>query len=184
MALEGEQGLAGWLARWRVSLGFLAGVAVFWLARPTMRTLALGIAVAFVGEVVRVWAAGHVEKSREVTQSGPYRFVRHPLYVGSAIMGAGLAVASSSVAAAVLIGGYLVLTMRAAIATEDAFLRREFGPSYDRYRNGAVSPVSRQFSVERVWRNREHRAVIGLLVAFALLLARMGIGAAFGMTLP
>lgn len=180
MALEGEQGLSAWLARRRVSLGFLAGAAVFWLAQPTMRTLALGAAIALLGEIVRIWAAGHVEKSREVTQSGPYRFVRHPLYMGSAIMGAGLAVASSSLPAAVLIGGYLVLTIRSAIATEDAYLRRQFGSAYDRYRTGARPPVSRRFSLERVWRNREHRAVIGLLVVFALLLVRMWMGARIG----
>jgi hypothetical protein len=184
MALEGEQGLSGWLARWRVSLGFTAGVVVFWLAQPTIGTLALGAAIASGGEIVRIWAAGHVEKSREVTQSGPYRFTRHPLYVGSAIMGAGLAVASRSLPAAVLIGGYLMLTMRAAISTEDAFLRRQFGPAYDQYRGGAVSPVSRRFSVERAWRNREHRAVLGLLVVFALLLVRMWMAAAVGVTPP
>ena len=184
MALEGEQGLAGWLARWRVPLGFAAGAAVFWLARPTMTTLALGAAIASVGEIVRIWAAGHVEKSREVTQSGPYRFVRHPLYVGSAVMGVGLAVASRSVTTAVLIGAYLALTMRAAIATEDAFLRRQFGAAYDRYRNGVLPSVSRRFSLARVWRNREHRAVIGLGVVFALLLVRMWMGAAVGVTPP
>ncbi|MGH9163875.1 MAG: methyltransferase family protein [Vicinamibacteraceae bacterium] len=185
MALEGEHGLAGWLARWRVPLGFAAGAAVFWLARPTVTTLAAGAALASVGEIVRIWAAGHVEKSREVTQSGPYWFVRHPLYVGSAIMGAGLAVASGSLLAAALIAGYLALTMRAATTTEDAFLRRQFGAAYDRYRHGAVPSVSRRFSLERVWRNREHRAVVGLLAVFALLLVRMWmVGAPVGVTPP
>ena len=33
-----------------------------------------GAVVALVGEALRIWAAGHLEKSREVTRSGPYRF--------------------------------------------------------------------------------------------------------------
>ncbi|MPY90601.1 MAG: hypothetical protein GEU99_22110 [Luteitalea sp.] len=172
MAVEGEIGFYGRLARRRVPLGFLTGALVLWVARPTPTSLTVGFVIASVGELVRVWAAGHVEKSREVTQSGPYRFVRHPLYVGSAIMGVGLAVAASSLAAAMLIAAYLALTMRAAIATEETFLRRAFGGTYDRYANGETSRVGRQFSLARAWRNREYRAVIGLFVAFALLLVR------------
>ncbi len=50
-----------------------------------------------------IWAAGHLNKSREVTASGPYRWVAHPLYVGSSIMGVGLAIASGSLIVAVVI---------------------------------------------------------------------------------
>ncbi|MCA1586159.1 MAG: isoprenylcysteine carboxylmethyltransferase family protein, partial [Acidobacteria bacterium] len=69
------------LARWRVTAGFLCGALALWLARPTWLSLALGALVALAGEGLRVWAAGHLEKSREVTASGPYRLVRHPLYL-------------------------------------------------------------------------------------------------------
>src|SRR5687767_9826396 len=90
------------LARWRVPLGFLFAVAALILSRPTLRSLALGVMVAAPGEALRIWAAGHLEKSREVTRSGPYRLTRHPLYAGSALMGAGLAIASGSVTVAAL----------------------------------------------------------------------------------
>ena len=43
------------------------------------------------GECLRLWAAGHLEKSKEVTRSGPYRHTRHPLYLGSSIIGIGIA---------------------------------------------------------------------------------------------
>ena len=59
-------------------------------------SLAAGLVVALVGEAIRMWAAGHLEKSREVTASGPYRWTRHPLYVGSAIMALGVVIASRS----------------------------------------------------------------------------------------
>ena len=83
-----------------MALGFICGVLVLWLATPTRATIAAGLAVAVVGEAIRFWAAGHLNKSREVTASGPYRLVAHPLYVGSSIIGAGLAVASGRVAVA------------------------------------------------------------------------------------
>ena len=120
------------------------------------------------GEALRIWAAGHLEKSREVTTSGPYRFVRHPLYVGSSIMGAGVAVAANSLAIAVLVLGYLAVTLTAAIRTEEAHLTEKFGNDYPDYRNGRVSDA-RRFSLARAMRNREYRALAGFLAVLAVL---------------
>ena len=63
------------LARRRVPLGFVTAVAALVLARPTWTTWRYGLLVALAGEAIRVWAAGHLEKSREVTRSGPYRWI-------------------------------------------------------------------------------------------------------------
>lgn len=157
------------LARLRVPLGFATGVLVLWLARPTSGWLAIGTAVALTGESIRVWAAGHLEKSREVTRSGPYRWSRHPLYVGSAMMGVGVAIAGSSAVAAAAIFLYLAVTMAAAIRTEEAFLRGKFGSEYDEYCRGASRNPDRPFSFARAWRNREYRAVLGMGAVFAVL---------------
>src|SRR6476469_2476901 len=116
-----------WLARRRVALGFLVAVATLLLARPTWMTWRTGLAIAVVGEAVRIWAAGHLEQSREVTRSGPYRWTRHPLYVGSTIMALGIVVASRSVIVTALAAVYMASTLTAAIRTEEAFLTRAFG---------------------------------------------------------
>jgi protein-S-isoprenylcysteine O-methyltransferase Ste14 len=157
------------LARLRVPLGFAAGILVLWLARPTWSLLALGTMAALAGESVRVWAAGHLEKGREVTRSGPYRWFRHPLYVGSAVMGVGVAVAGNSPIAAAVVGLYLAVTMTAAIRTEEAFLRAKFGLEYDEYCCGASCAPDRPFSAARAWRNREYRAVAGMGAVLAIL---------------
>jgi protein-S-isoprenylcysteine O-methyltransferase Ste14 len=157
------------LARRRVLIGFMAGIAAIWLSHPTPRTLLIGAIIAAFGELCRIWAAGHLEKGREVTMSGPYRFTRHPLYVGSTIIGLGLAVASASVVVAVLVALYLAVTLGAAIATEEAHLTEKFGAAYPAYREGRVTGDERRFSVARAMRNREYRAVIGLLAVLALL---------------
>jgi protein-S-isoprenylcysteine O-methyltransferase Ste14 len=164
------------LARLRVTLGFVCGPLVFVLAQPTMRSIAIGMSVAAIGEAIRIWAAGHLNKAREVTTSGPYRWVGHPLYVGSAMMGVGLAIASRSVIVAVLIAMYLVTTMMAAIKSEEAFLRRTFGEQYDLYREGQLAKraasarrPSKKFSLAQAIANREHRALVGLIVVVLLL---------------
>lgn len=158
-----------WLARRRVALGFLAGLAALWLAQPTPRSLAVGAAVAIAGELLRIWAAGHLEKGREVTMSGPYRLTRHPLYLGSTFIGIGLAIASASLVVAVLALLYLGITLGAAMASEERHLTEKFGSAYPAYKEGRAPGGGRRFSAQRAMRNREYRAVIGLLAALALL---------------
>lgn len=161
------------LARWRVRLGFAAAVIVLVLAHPTWRTWSAGLIVALVGEGLRFWAAGHLEKGREVTRSGPYRFVRHPLYAGSVVIAGGVALAAHSIGAAIIVAVYMGLTTTAAVRTEEAQLRGAFGSTYDDYRASRAAPMPRRFSVNRALRNREHRAIAGLLGGFALLALRV-----------
>jgi protein-S-isoprenylcysteine O-methyltransferase Ste14 len=159
-------------ARWRVPIGFAAAGLVLWLARPTVTSLQVGLALAVIGQALRLWAAGHLEKSREVTSSGPYRFTRHPLYLGSTLMGVGLAIAARHWLVAVLIGTYLAVTLWTAIRTEEAYLRATFGDAYDRYAQGALRGVARRFSWERAMRNKEYRAPLGLLALSLFLIWR------------
>jgi protein-S-isoprenylcysteine O-methyltransferase Ste14 len=157
------------LARWRVPLGFASGAVALWLAQPSMRSLAIGGATAVAGELLRIWAAGHIEKGREITRSGPYRLVRHPLYVGSSIMGIGFVIAAASWVVALLVGVYLATTLTAAVRTEEATLDERFAGEYSAYRAGKSAPVARDFSFARVLANREHRSAIGLILALLAL---------------
>ncbi len=159
------------LARWRVFLGFVFAVVVLWFAAPTPRSLGIGAAIAVAGELLRTWAAGHLEKSKEVTSSGPYRFTRHPLYLGSSLIGIGLAVASHQAIVAGVIVAYLVATLTAAMRSEEAHLREKFGDAYDAYAEKRVVPMDRPFSWARAMHNREHHAMLGLaagLMALAI----------------
>lgn len=156
------------IARLRVPLGFVFGALVLGLAQPTPWSLAAGAAIALVGELVRIWAAGHLEKGREVTASGPYRFTRHPLYVGSTIIGLGLAVGAASLVVAIIVLSYLAVTLIAAMRTEEAHLTEKFGAAYPEYRAGRTS-ANRAFSLERAMKNREYRAAIGVLLVLVFL---------------
>jgi protein-S-isoprenylcysteine O-methyltransferase Ste14 len=161
--------LARTLARHRVRLGFACAAVALWFAQPTIRSLAAGIWIAAAGEALRLWAAGHLEKGREVTASGPYRFTRHPLYLGSTLIGIGFAVASARMLPAVLVLGYMAITLTSAIRSEETHLTEKFGPAYPAYREGRAPQASRGFSLSRAIRNREYQAVLGLLAVLALL---------------
>src|SRR3954468_886021 len=71
---------------------------------------------------------------REFVASGPYRYVRNPMYVGAAavIMGAGLVVSSPSI---VMLGIAFLLTMHLFVVIfEEPALAKKFGPSSGQYR--------------------------------------------------
>ncbi|MBI4264513.1 MAG: isoprenylcysteine carboxylmethyltransferase family protein [Acidobacteria bacterium] len=163
------------LARRRVALGFLVAAVTLLLAQPTWDSWRAGLLVAVAGEALRVWAAGHLEKAREVTRSGPYRWTAHPLYVGSAIVALGVVIASRSVVVAAVAFVYMGATVTAAIRTEEAFLRQRFGEAYDRDRRSGSESAARRFSLARVRRNREPRAVAGLAAGFGLLATKIAL---------
>ena len=68
-----------------------------------------------------------------MTQSGPYRYTRHPLYLGSSLIGIGMAVVANNLIVAVIVIAYLALTLTAAMRSEEAHLREKFGDAYDAY---------------------------------------------------
>jgi len=65
-----------------------------------------------------------------------------------------------------------VLTYGAAITSEEKHLTEKFGAAYPQYKEGRVIAVDRRFSVERALRNREYRALIGLVAAMLLLVLK------------
>src|SRR5574341_1314415 len=116
---EGGGAITRVLARRRVPLGFLVAVVTLVLSRPTWLSWSVGLAIALAGEYLRIWASGHLEKGREVTRSGPYRFLSHPLYVGSTVIAGGIVLASRTLVVAIAVALYMGVTIVAAIRTEE-----------------------------------------------------------------
>jgi D-glycero-beta-D-manno-heptose 1-phosphate adenylyltransferase len=161
------------LAHRRVPLGFLAAVVAYWLAAPTPASIAVGCLVALPGQVLRIWAAGHLQKAREVTTSGPYRFMRHPLYVGSSVMGLGFAIATGALWSALVVVAYLAVTMPTTARREERSLDRDLDGAYSAYREGRTPESDRRFRWARVRANREYRCLGGFGLAAALLWIRL-----------
>jgi protein-S-isoprenylcysteine O-methyltransferase Ste14 len=80
------------IQRARVPLGFLVGGLYLFFARPNPVTLGVGAAIAFVGVLIRAWAAGHIVKNNRLATTGPYAHTRNPLYFGSFLIACGFAI--------------------------------------------------------------------------------------------
>ncbi len=78
---------ADFVARLRVPSGFLLLVVFAWRSRPTGGSLLIGLPIAVAGLFLRAWATGHLAKNQQLATTGPYAYVRNPLYVGNATCG-------------------------------------------------------------------------------------------------
>ena len=89
------------LFRARGAVGAAAAVAVAALGQPTTGSVLWGLPVILAGLALRFWAMGHIGASARSSRigaqarvtSGPYRLLRHPLYLGNALIVAGMLVA-------------------------------------------------------------------------------------------
>ena len=157
------------IARMRVATGFVVALFAFWFAQPNINSLVIGACISLIGELLRVWAAGHLRKGTEVTHSGPYRLLRHPLYVGSFIVGLGFAIAASNFVSGGLVVLYLIITLLVAVFLEEATLKEDFGPEYQRYISGKAEPTKRRFSFAQMKENGEDKTVIGFIFSMVIL---------------
>lgn len=165
-------------SRHRVVFGYVAGLLALYLARPTERSLLMALPLLVLGEAMRLWASGHIEKTERLATGGPYAHTRNPLYLGSALLALGVAVACSSLTVAVVVALYLAAFYPSVIHEETAFLREKFGADYEAWarevpvfvpRVTPSGPRATLFSWEQVARNREWRTALALPALLGLL---------------
>ncbi len=102
-----------------------------------------GLAIMVAGGVLRIWpmfVLGRrfsglvaIQPGHELVTDGPYRYVRHPSYLGMMLAMLGWALLfRSSVGVAATALGLVVLSLR--IEAEEAMLASQFGEAYETYR--------------------------------------------------
>jgi protein-S-isoprenylcysteine O-methyltransferase Ste14 len=167
--------------RIRVPMGFGFAVFYVWRAKPTWEFLILGALIATLGIALRTVASGQVKKNRELTMTGPYAYVRNPLYLGSIVIAIGFAVAARDVWVAIAFLAMFVLIYVPVIRAEETFLRTQF-PGYDDYarRVPGLLPhtlpfrqIMDGFSRELYWQHREYNALLGAAAMLAALVAKI-----------
>jgi protein-S-isoprenylcysteine O-methyltransferase Ste14 len=172
-----DSAYARWAARWRVPLGFALGILYLVFCQPTLRLLIAGGALAAVGVAIRAYAAGHLVKNQCLAMSGPYAYTRNPLYLGSALMGTGFALAGGLWLLGVAWVALFAAIYWPVIRREEEFLRREFGDVYDRYAQDVpiFLPKFRRpagagkFRWHQYRKNHEYEALVGYLAAMIFL---------------
>ena len=167
--------------RIRVPLGFGFAIFYVWAARPTWLSIAIGLLITIPGIALRALASGHVKKNEELTTTGPYAYIRNPLYLGSLIMAIGFAIAAQSVWVLLIIAIMFFAIYLPVIRGEESYLRTAF-PSFEAYSQNVPRLWPRMrpygdgaagFSSALYWRHREYNAVLGTGAILAALVVKL-----------
>jgi protein-S-isoprenylcysteine O-methyltransferase Ste14 len=163
----------------RVPVGTILGIIFLLLMHPSVRSLWIGGSIALIGALLRLWAAGHIEKGKVLAQGGPYSFTRNPLYLGSFIMALGIILAGQGYWLLPAFGVFFTAFYLPVMKAEEQELLNSHGEKFVEYservprffpRFRRTDCVSSDFLWSRVIRNREHRTIAGLITAEAFLI--------------
>jgi protein-S-isoprenylcysteine O-methyltransferase Ste14 len=140
-----------------------------------------GGCVALVGLALRGIASGHVTKNEQLTMSGPYAYVRNPLYLGSLLLAAGFAVAARRWVIVIAMAVIFRAVYLPVIQSEEVFLRQKF-PEFEDYFRHVPRLLPRftafgnrfgTFSRQLYWKHREYNAIVGAALLMAALVAKV-----------
>lgn len=168
-----------WAARWRVPLGFAFTIAYVVLSQPTRALLIAGCLVALAGLTLRSVAAGYIEKNQSLATSGPFRYSRNPLYLGTLILGSGFMIAGNSWILGLAFIALFLSIYFPVMRREEEFLRQRFGAEFEAYARrtplflplpGRTPAARGAFSWRQYIKNREYQAACGW-AAISLFLA-------------
>lgn len=99
-----------------------------------------GLLILATGLTLRLWAlarpglVGSRDEPRSaLVVSGPYAYVRHPIYIANVLVGVGIALIAENLLALVVIPSMMCMFYRLVVHVEEATFRARWGREYDLY---------------------------------------------------
>ena len=140
----------------RLPLGLILFVAILFLTNPVW--FFPGLIVSIAGELLQVWCFSTIKTKKKLTVTGPYMFVRNPMYIGRFFLVFGIIMMTGSIwlmlASAVIYYFYMVNRVR----REEKLLFELFGEDYAAYCREVPPylPTMKRFDATMLWSfNRE-----------------------------
>ena len=159
--------------RFAILYPFIAFVVIF--CTPSDISFREGVWFLIAGLLIRVWANLYAIKMDKLTTSGPYAFVRHPLYLGTTFIGIGFVV----ILKIPVWGLFLFFTVLGTvyyltIKKEEHMLESKFSEFYRQYKKHVWAFLPRitpyrsgekwKMSFERFLRSKEYKTLIWVTV--------------------
>ena len=167
--------------------------ALLYFAKPMWQMTILGVSFMVLGEFLRIWAVGYagaatrartLGAARDLVTTGPYGYVRNPLYLGNFLLSFGVClIANVTWLIPVLVVGY-VLQYLPIIAVEERYLGEACGAVYQAYQAKVPRflprlqpyphPSSHDFSWARAMKS-EKRTLTAIVCVLGLIFAKIAI---------
>lgn len=134
---------------------------MFFYANPNIWSILIGLSIALIGEAIRIWGVSWAGSETRTTGgvggsflviSGPFAYVRNPLYVGNILMYTGLGIMSFALFPYLQILGlmFFYIQYKIIVKEEELYLEKTYGKDYENYRQSVPSffPKLKPYKVE------------------------------------
>ena len=146
------------------------GIMIVYFARQDSALLLIGVPFLLLGESIRMWAvscAGGETRTRRVgapalCSSGPFAFVRNPLYLGNMFMYLGIVFIAGSANIWLMVAttlAFFLVQYSLIVSLEEETLGAIFGQEYEEYRSNVPAIFPR---LSR-WATRDKRKPASML---------------------
>ncbi len=168
---------------------FIGALLLVIFAKPNLPGMIVGIILIIIGEGIRIWAAGHLQKNEILTVTGPYAYVKNPLYIGSILITTGFCILADNIyllAAATFMFCFHYIPYKKRV--EGDRLRKIFGTQFEDYDQKVPDYIPRRApysSQKNPWRfgsfieNSEEGILMVVVTGILLILSRPYWGSIF-----
>jgi protein-S-isoprenylcysteine O-methyltransferase Ste14 len=189
--------VGGWLFRHRTATALPVVLALLIVPageRPLDAVLtAAGIAVTVAGELLRLWAVRHIgtisrtrsDRLGPLVETGPFQWVRNPLYIGNLAIWTGFALTAHLVWLVPVVVALLGLAYHAIVHWEERLLAARFGEPYVAYTRRIPRWIPSRYRHTRVaaavfpWRETlfsERGTLIAIAAGYVLIWLKLSVG--------
>ncbi len=161
---------------------FIGALLLVIFAKPDFPGVIVGIILIVIGGGIRIWAAGHLQKNETLTVTGPYAYVKNPLYIGSILITTGFCILADNIyllAAATFMFCFHYIPYKKKV--EGDRLKNIFGSQFEDYDQKVPDYIPRRMpysSQKNPWRfrnlieNSEEGILMIIVVGILLILSR------------
>ncbi len=184
------QRISDFVRKHRIFLSWLFGITyLIFAASPryvppasALLYLIIGLEIALLGEGLRIWANGYLQKDESLAVNGPFSYTRNPLYLGSFLIGFGFCFATSRLSLFIIYLFFFFLVFLNTIRHEESILDGKFGGEFQKYKEKVPmfipsltpyeSNIYSKFSWKQVKHNKERLTIIGVLLMAIYIIGR------------
>ena len=185
--------------KFRFLLVYPFAVGLFVTSNVSEFSLRLGALFLLLGEALRLWANGYVghvkvnwtEKERtaqkigQLITAGPYEHIRHPLYLGTFLIGLGFCITSRNIWLGITAVVLFSIVYNQKVREEEEVLLHEWGQEYDEYQQlvprwgisfSSYHESRGVWNWQGIWASKELKTVIWVIICLiALYLKKEGL---------
>ncbi|MFZ2633751.1 MAG: isoprenylcysteine carboxylmethyltransferase family protein [Desulfosalsimonadaceae bacterium] len=133
------------LVNLRLPIGILLFLLLLTLLKPAW--FFPGLLVSILGEALQIWCMATIKTKKSLTITGPYMFVRNPMYIGRYFLILGILMMTGSIWLMLIATAIYYFYMVNRVNREEKILLELFGEDYEQFRRDVPSylPTFRRF---------------------------------------